>query len=171
MIKRIEYGEYWSDYYQGWRYPFSEAEARRRHEAREIYTALIDQDDGSRLALELCFAFSYCNIFFLDAQGRCVLRHTFEPTDAGRLFLCEISTGEYEGDDRWPMRGISFNYTQDGRVKTLLCTPRSITVLGENEPADVRLHDEPVPAFGAWESLIRRDRTRPAGLPSIVRAP
>jgi hypothetical protein len=81
MITRIEYGEYWSDYYQGWRYPYSEAEARRRHEARELYTALIEQHDGLLLALELCFAFSYCNIYFLDAQGRCDLRYTFEPTD------------------------------------------------------------------------------------------
>jgi hypothetical protein len=162
MIKCIEYGLNWSDYNQKWSYPFPEVEARRRHMARLIYTALIEQHDGSRLALELCFAFSYCNIYFLDALGRCDLCYIFEPTDDGRLFLCEISTGEYEGDSRWSTRGISRNYTQDGRLKTLLSERnRGLTVLGMNEPADVRLHDEPVPAFKEWESLIRRDRTRP----------
>jgi hypothetical protein len=164
MIKHVEYGELWSPNYQEWLNPFSEAEARQHHETRKPYTALIEQDDGSRLALELCFAFSYCNVYFFDARGRCVLRHTFVPTDEGRLFLFEISTGEYDdGDDPWPLRGISRTYTRDGRVKTLLSERGRLTLLGENEPADVRFHDEPVPPFGQWESLIRRDRTRPAG--------
>lgn len=162
MIKHIEYGENWSDYYQKWSSPFSEEEARRHHEAREIYTALIEQDDGSLLALELCFASAYCNIYFLDAQGRGVMRYTFEPADEGQLFLCEITTAEYEGDSRWSTRGISRSYTQDGRVKTLLSVRnQGLTVLGMNEPADVRFHYEPVPAFKEWESLIRRDRSRP----------
>jgi hypothetical protein len=162
MIKRIEYGEYWSDYDQDWRYPFAEEEARRRHEARELYTALIEQDDGSLLALELCFAFSYCNIYFLDSKGRGVMCYTFEPAGEGHLFLCQIATCEYEGDSRWSTRGISRHYKRDGRVKTFLSERnRGLTVLGMNEPADVRYHDEPVPAFKEWESLIRRDRTRP----------
>jgi hypothetical protein len=171
MIKHIEYGERWSPNYQEWLNPCSEAEARRRHEARKLYTALIEQHDGSRLALELCFAFSYCNIYYFDAQGRGVMRYTFVPTDKGRLFLCEIATAEYQGDDPWSTRGISRNYTQDGRVKTLLSERnRGLIVLGENEPADVRFHDEPVPAFGDWESLIRRDRTRPAGETPTIRS-
>jgi hypothetical protein len=61
------------------------------------------------------------------------------------------------------VRGISRTYTRDGRVKTLLSERGRLTLLGENEPADVRFHDEPMPAFKDWESLIRRDRTRPAG--------
>jgi hypothetical protein len=163
MIKHIDYGEYWSDYYQDWRAPFSEAEARQRHEARKIYTALIEQHDGSRLALELCFAFSYCNIYFHDALGRCDLCYTFEPTDDGRLFLSDIANVEYDGDSRTTKHyGISRRFTRDGRVLTLHSDRnRRLTVLGENEPADIRFHYEPVPAFKEWESLIRRDRTRP----------
>jgi hypothetical protein len=161
MIKRIEYGLNWSDYDQKWSYPFPEAEARRRHMARLIYTALIEQHDGSRLALELCFASSYCNIYFHDALGRCDLCYVFEPTDEGRLFLCEIAVCEYEGDSRLDGRGTCRSFTRDGRMKTLWSENRRLTVLGMNEPADVRLHYEPVPAFKEWESLIRRDRPRP----------
>jgi hypothetical protein len=162
MIKHIEYGERWSPNYQDWLNPCSEAEARRRHKARLIYTALIEQHDGSRLALELCFAFSYCNIYFFDAQGRGVLTYVFEPTDEGRLFLCEIANVEYEGDNPQSVRGYSRSYTRDGRMKTLFSERNGgLMVLGMNEPADVRYHDEPVPAFKEWESLIRRDRTRP----------
>jgi hypothetical protein len=47
-------------------------------------------------------------------------------------------------------------------MQTLLSVRnQGMTVLGENEPVDVRLHYEPLPAFKEWESLIRRDRTRP----------
>lgn len=163
MIKHIAYGEKWSDYHQDWRKPFSEQVARRRHAARKMYTALITQHDDSKLALELCFAFSYCNIYFLDALGRCDLCYVFEPTPDGRLFLCETSTGEYPpGDSRWAVRGISRNFKQDGRMKTLLSENKSIILLGENEPVDVSTHFEPLPEFGQWESLIRKDRTRPA---------
>jgi hypothetical protein len=161
VITRIEYGERWSPNYQDWLNPFSEVEARRRHEARELYTALIEQHDGSRLALEVCFVFSYCNIYFFDDQGRCDLRYTFEPTDDGRLFLCEISMCEYDGVSPFDGRGTHRSFTQEGRMQTLWSENRQLTVLGKNEPVDVRLHYEPVPAFKEWESLIRRARTRP----------
>jgi hypothetical protein len=163
MIKRIEYGYRWNDYRGAWATPYSERRARQHHVTRRIYTALIEQHDGSLVALELCFAGAYCNVYFLDDQKRCFMCYTFEPIDEDRLFLCSTGNAEYEGESRVSWRGISRSYDRDGRVKTFTSDPQGKpVVLYEEEPADVRFHYEPVPAFKEWESIIRRDRARPA---------
>jgi len=169
MIKSIRFGGRWSDYDQTFNVIFSEAKARRRHALRKRYTALIHTDDGTQAAIEFCFAAAYCIIYFLDGQGRCDLCHVYDPTDDGRLFLREVATGEYEGQSRWPVGGISYNYTPDGRLKILLSKRKHLTLVAENQPVDVRSHVEPLPPFGAWEPLLRRDRgERPAPTASTL---
>ena len=161
MSKRIEYGERWSDYYQNWRFPYTEAEARRKHEQRELYTALITEDDGATVAVELCFAFAYCNIYLHDALGRSAMTFTFEPASEGRLFLSDAIRTEFQGTNRLGWRGMGHTYTQDGRRKTMVSVNRQISLIAENEPVDVRSHFEPVPPFGQWERLICCARNHP----------
>jgi hypothetical protein len=104
---------------------------------------LIDQPDGSRARLD-----------------------GYDPAGPGEIVsrkFTQLADMQEQTALSYPARGISRSYTRDGRVKTLLSVRnQGLTVLGMNEPADVRLHYEPLPAFKEWESLIRRDRSRPA---------
>lgn len=159
MITSMRFGARWSDYRQKFNDTFSEAKARRRHALRKRYTALIETDDGTLAALELCFIGAYCIVSFLDDQGRCDQTHSYIPVEDGRLFLSAISKREFEGQSRWSKGGYAWSFTPEGRMQILSSDDqRGLVVLAENLPVDVSTHFEPIPAFGAWEPLLHRER-------------
>lgn len=165
MIKHIEYGLEWTDY-PGWAADpddpaesptFDEAEARRRHDARRQYSMLIALDNGARVAVIVCNGRDCYFVEFLDEAERAVRRLCFEEVEPGRLFLSQYDEHAYEGGERRVLHGRAIRFKRDGRVLVMSGGQRKrhredwFTV--ELAPA---FHDEPVPAFGHWESLIRR---------------
>lgn len=166
MINHIQYGLEWSDYFRDWkadpndpdRSPtFDEAEARRRHDGRKQFSMLMDLDDGSRLFVISCEGRDCYFVEFLDAEDRVVLVYCFVLTPGGRLFLSQHDEHRYEGSDRMVRSGRAIRFKQDGRAIVLASTrPRRAPERELHVELDPAFHDEPVPAFGQWESLIRR---------------
>ena len=161
MIRHINYGELWSPYYQDWRDPYTEEEAWRKHEQKEYYTALVTEEDGATVAVELCFAGTYCNLYFHDALGRNAVSYTYELTADGRLFLCGCARTQFQDTNRLGSSGIAYSYTQDGRRKTFVSMNRQLSVPADNEPVDVSTHFVAVPPFRQWEPLLHHARNHP----------
>lgn len=164
MIRHIEYGLEWSDYFQGWkgfvdepdRNPtFDEAEARRRHDAREQFSMLMDLDDGSRVNVTSCERSDTYFVEHLDERNRAFLRCCFESNRKGGLYLSQYDQHFYKGNDRTPDRGHLVRFELDGKT-IVLGGPRPRYERILKLKLDPTFHDAPIPEFGQWETLIRR---------------
>lgn len=167
MIRHIEYGLAWSDYFRGWkgfvdepdRSPtFDEAEARRRHEAREQFAMLLDLDDGSRVHVLSCEIRRAYLVEFLDERDRVVLCYSFEPTPEGRLFLDQQFEHRYQGIARDVDVGRAIVFQREKGLAVILRStrPRRLPERYFKVALDPTFHDAPMPDFGQWEPLLRR---------------
>lgn len=164
MIRRIEYGYEWSDYFRRWTpdrenpdscLNFDEAYARRRHDDRKQFAMLMDLDDGSRVYVISCEGRDTYFVQYLDARDRAFLRCCFESNNKGGLYLSQYDQHAYKGNDRTPNRGLLVRFELDGKTIVLSGPrPRSERILKLR--LDPSFHDAPMPEFGQWEPLIRR---------------
>ena len=131
--------------------PISDAEARGRHERREAYGVYFP---AQRLELELYFTATYCATNFLAGNGKPELSYSFEERDS-RLFLFEA--GYYAYDEHGKVTSYDeYYFTPDGKV-TITKHSGAEHVVGTNT-VDVTGNWEPIPAFGEFRALLRRER-------------
>ena len=69
--------------------PFDENEARRRHDAGELYTAISWVDGRPDAYVEIRFETAYVGCAFLDEQLRTVMTYSFDRLSIDRMFLVE----------------------------------------------------------------------------------
>ncbi|WP_418957087.1 hypothetical protein [Streptomyces tritici] len=162
------YCEEWNELTERPMGPLTVAEAQARHVGGELYTAILYTEDEPHpeLRVEVRWETDYAAVIFMDELARDALDYTFSVID-GSLFLEEVTIYDY-GDAK--ERG---GYASAERVETYTFAPdgvgtRTVDVDDEvteesRDGLDVSLHWEPVPEFGAYDSLIRRDRDRPWG--------
>ena len=74
-------------------------EARRRHEAGELYTAVLGDPERPTAYLDVRLETGYVGVHFLDDAGRPHLTYAFarEPGSDDDLFLQQATYREYEG--------------------------------------------------------------------------
>src|SRR5262245_2214625 len=114
-------------------------EARRRHDAGELYYALLGEPPYAQVAVRL--GKEFVSVEDLDADGEPVEWWRFEPTDSG-LFLAEVRRGGEQVRFREDGLRVRTHTHDDGRV--------------ESELAWCLVESRPPLAFGEYESLADR---------------
>lgn len=157
------YCEQWNNLTETPMNPLTPEQAQARHASGHLYTAAASPDEHSAPALrvELRLETGYSSVIFMDEYGRDSLDYTFTLIN-GSLFL-ETATSYNYGDSQErggyadAERMESYEFTADGIIR------RTVEVDGEESResrngVDVTGNWEPVPNFGAYDALIRRDR-------------
>ena len=143
--------------------PIGEAEARRRHDTGELYTAVSEESDKKRVLVEVRLENDYASVRFLDDLGRNENVLTFRKLD-DRLFLRKVISYDYgESEERGgyarPIVIESFTYKPDETMRHKIDDIRNKDITVEDYRAiNVDVHWEPIPAFGDYASIARWDR-------------
>ncbi|MFI2204698.1 hypothetical protein ACH47Z_28700 [Streptomyces sp. NPDC020192] len=157
------YCEQWNNLTETPMNPMTAEQAHARHASGQLYTAVASADEHSAatLRVEMRLETGYTSVIFMDEHGRDSLDYTFTLIDDS-LFL-ETATSYDYGDSQErggyadAERMETFEFTTDGIIR------RTVEVDGEESKEsrhgiDVASNWEPVPAFGAYDALTRRDR-------------
>ena len=162
----VQYGEQWDEGRDKFNIPFTTEKAKKEHEKKQLYTALVEGGPAGSVVVEMCFSGTYCHVKFLDDRKRIYLRYSFDQVTGDRLFLVEIAERFYDDDSGRVSYGRISTYQEDGSVSVLegkagSGAGRHKTVREFKTTLDPRIHYEPIPEFGHYESITRRDRTQP----------
>lgn len=157
------YCEQWNNLTETPMIPLTPEQARNRHSSGELYTAVASPREGTapELRVEMRLETGYASVVFMDEYGRDTLDYTFTLI-SGALFLETVRSysyghsqerGGYADTDRTE----TYEFTTNGVVQ------RTVEVDGQESTEsrhdiDVSTNWEPVPDFGAYSSLIRRER-------------
>jgi hypothetical protein len=158
VAETLTYVDRWSEEFPTEFEQLDEDEARRRHESGELYTVLLGDPDSPSEYLEIRLEAGYVGVTFLDGDGRNYLAYTFakEPSDE-RLFLQQASFREFDEQGK-VRKGETYHFKRDGIVfRTRKDYETREAWEGKTED-DVSGNWEPVPEFGRYESIARRDR-------------
>lgn len=143
--------------------PLNSRNAQARHAAGELHTAVASTTDHTspQLRVHIRLETGYAEVIFMDEYGRDTLEYTFT-LNSGSLFLETATSYTYGSSEE---RGgyadaeymESYDFTPDGIMR------RTVDSCGSESHecrygVDVSSNWEPVPAFGAYASLIRRER-------------
>ncbi|RSO04684.1 hypothetical protein DMH26_09580 [Streptomyces sp. WAC 05379] len=157
------YCEQWNNLAETPMTPLTPAQAQARHASGDLYTAVASPTEQSAptLRVEMRLETGYASVVFMDEYGRDTLDYTF--TLINGSFFLETATSHSYGNsqDRGgyadAYRTETYEFTTDGVIHR--------TVEEEGDEAkeirngvDVSSNWEPVPTFGAYTSLIRRER-------------
>ena len=157
------YCEQWNNLTEAPMDPLTPEQAQARHVSGELYTAVASLTGRSTptLRVEIRLETGYASVIFMDDYGRDSLDYTFTLIN-GSLFL-ETATS-YDYGDSHERSGYAdaermerYEFTTDGVIQ------RTVEVDGEEsresrQGVDVAGNWEPVPDFGAYDALTRRDR-------------
>lgn len=154
----VTYAERWWQRKRKATGPLTEEEARRRHESGELYVAVLGDPERPDAAVEVRLEAGFVGVRLLDDQGREYLTYLFgrDPAASDDLFLEQATWREFDGDE--VVRGDTYHFKKDGTAvveRVDYATKEAETA--ELRP-DVSSNWEPVPEFGQYESIARRDR-------------
>lgn len=142
----------------------STEQARARHEAGELYSVLIGDLAKPEALIEVRLERDYVGVwFFGESSTLRAVKYTFKCTSADTLFMSKVGTWVYPEDADQDLRGAhtidSIHYQVDGIVRhESRDTVSGQVTTSEYSGVDTGINEEPVPVFGQWDSLARRDR-------------
>jgi hypothetical protein len=133
------------------------AEARRRHDAGELYTALVGEATSPQCFLEIRRGF--VGVDFLDALLRCRTSYSFQAPAAGRLFLSMATHRDFVAATDQVAEGTTYMFQPSGEVQLRRERLHPTHELATSSTrADVSGHWEDFPAFGDYAALMRLER-------------
>ncbi len=167
---RVSYCERWNNRLAEPIEPISEEEARRRYEKGPWFTVVIGDPPIPHCFIEINWENDYMGVNFLDEAGstRCV--YAFTRVDDSRMFLDQATFWQYPKDGKYhPMFEAelieAFFYRQDGTATHEVRDEITGEVtLADHAGVPLDINWEPVPEFGDWASVARRDREKPGAL-------
>jgi hypothetical protein len=136
--------------------PLDEAEAQRRHDAREPYTALIGSQDHPSQVISL--AGPWASVGFMDDAVREYLAYDFNEKQRGKLFLTMALYRKFEGDSDDPVAFGQFAFQQNGHVIMEWRDLRSGEAVQKERDVNVSSNWEDYPNFGYYVPLIKKER-------------
>ena len=145
---------------------YDEAEARRRFEARETLTVLVGDPDRPHQVMTVKLGGEVVAVHWLDPHNRPVLEHVFAHLDGVEdLFLERTALKTYNQTEPSPTDQATHNEVWYYRPAGTFTAVRKSVGLDDQENSSGTIDEvtlaglfEPVPRFGAWESLLRADR-------------
>lgn len=162
MSTTVTYGTLWHRYLGRFGEDLTEDQARARHDAREMYAAMISEDGRPVAALEVVQRPPLVKVFFLDEERRDVATYVFSAhPDGDGLWLEQTFVREIV--DRRTIVAQEWVVTHpDGLLRTEVYTrddPTRTVTESTFDPADFPELREPFPAFGDYASITRWERT------------
>ncbi|MBC6451308.1 hypothetical protein [Actinokineospora xionganensis] len=160
----ITYCERWNSVLRKPITVLSDEQANARHQSGELYTAVIGDLGKPELLIEVRLERDYVGVWFFDEDSTLrVLKYTFKRTSPDTMFMTKVGTWSYAEDARQDLRGAhtieSVHYQSDGTVRQESTdVVAAETTVSEYSGVSVDINAEPVPVFGQWDSLARRDR-------------
>jgi hypothetical protein len=152
----IVYGERWHTKQMAPIFPFSEDEARARHQVGELYTAAMG-DLQAPVLVELHLIDGYVGVRWLHPLGKDQLAYRFRQHDE-RLFLTEVAFNTINEEGKVAVSESTL-FKPDGTMQVSVFDNENRTVKeSEAVTKDVSLLWEDVPEFGHYESISRRER-------------
>ena len=145
---------------------YDEAEARRRFEAGETFCVLFGDPEHPDPVLQVDLGTIF-KVTWLDNLNRVELSYLFTQPDGwppDELFLEQTRIRTYDHQLPLPEGESSYDeawyFSPDG---SYYAARGSRDGVGENatghlEPDQLPTHREPLPSFGDWESITRRER-------------
>lgn len=157
------YCEQWNNLTETPLDPLTPEQAQARHVSSELYTAVASPTGQSTptLRVEMRLETGYASVVFMDEYGRDTLEYTFTLIN-GSFFLETATSNSYgssqeRGGYAEADRTETYEFTTDGVIQRTVEEEG-----GESQESrhgvDVSSNWEPIPAFGAYASLIRRER-------------
>jgi hypothetical protein len=136
----------------------SEDEARARHDAGELYTAVLSDGPESPPRLVERRADGVHIARFIEQRGRDEMIYAFEPMD-GRLFLVEASINTINDAGKALTTDMTV-FRPDGIVEARIRdhVAKSSKSTGDIPDRDVSMCWEDIPAFGDYDSITRIER-------------
>ncbi|MCI0417511.1 hypothetical protein L0222_32495 [bacterium] len=151
-------------YYTRWVYPnavgpLTIKTAKKRHDAGQLYTAVVGPPDRVSCYIQVRFEAGYVGVGFLDDNNREYLTYSFKVIDNNRMFLSTAHFHEFEENQDSPARSTNFYFETDGRVTIEEIDRASKSIKRkQGEFKDLSPNWETVPDFGHYEHLLRTDR-------------
>lgn len=157
------YCEEWNNLTEEPMDPLTPEQAHARHTSGDLYTAVLfaDGNPSPELRVEVLLETAFTAVIFMDKLGRDELRYSFTVMN-GALFLKTVRAYDYgesqeQGGyaDAWRME--SYDFTPDGIAVQVVEVGDEVSSESRRN-IDVTGNWEPIPQFGAYDSLIRRER-------------
>ena len=166
----ITYCERWNDLLHAPINIIGADEAKRRHEAGELYSVVLGDLKVPDAFIEVNWTHNYLGVWFLDEKCRRVLKYGFRRVSETQLFMNDIVRWDYPPEARGRFNDAllieSIHYEQDGTVRQTT-KDKTVREIVEKTIKDVPLdiNWEKVPQFGQWDSVARYDREPPTEEP------
>jgi hypothetical protein len=152
----IEYCERWVFLKKTTAGLLDEETARKRHENRLPYTALIGGKEDPDFVVSIGGEFVL--VSFMDGQTRESLRYDFKEVRPSKLFLSRALHRTYDEDTDEILRVMTFVFHEDGRILMEEHDLKTDSVQEREAVDSVAENGDDYPEFGHYERLCRRDR-------------
>ena len=152
----VTYCEGWNDVLNQPFQPMSEAEARRRHETGELYSALFGDPAAPQAMVEVRLETGYVATHFFDDRLRRFASYIYEERD-GKLFFESFS--ERWWDRKGALRAtVGYRFEPDGH--TYVRNVDRVRNVEETYEQWVTVDDnwEDIPTFGDYSGVLRIER-------------
>jgi hypothetical protein len=154
----VTYAEKWSRRKRAPHGPLDRAEALERHEAGEPYVAILNDGERPFAFVTLHLKAGAVAVGFLDEQLREELDYTFAvPEGSDRLFL-QRSVMRVFGDDEQVAYTETYFFRPEEPTEVHKTDAASQVRHTFKVEADLATNWEPIPEFGRYESIARRER-------------
>lgn len=158
------YCETWNNLTEEPMNPLTAEDAYARHVSGQLYNAVASSpgQPSPELRVGIRLETGYAAVTFMDEYGRDTLSYTFTLLN-GWLFLETANTYGYgDSEERGGYADAdyteSYDFTPNGVMEQTIESDGDESRESRNG-IDVTSNWEPIPEFGAYDSLIRRERT------------
>jgi hypothetical protein len=153
----VSYCERWNNKQKKPIFPMSADEARARHERAELYTAVLG-DHETPTIVEVFLNEGYVGVRWLEPHGKDAMRYAFRRV-GDRLFLTEVAINTVSADGK-VVQAESTLIKPDGTVEVSVFdnVNRTVKTAEPTTGNDVTAMWEPIPQFGDYASITRRER-------------
>ena len=141
--------------------PMSEESARKRHESRKPYVALLGGAQQPHFVVDL--AGEWVSVYFLDTRLRKYLSYQFKEVQPTRLFLKGAVYWDFEGDAEVAHSKRIFNFSENGHIVMSEENRATGEVREFETDSSVAENWDSYPAFGEYAPLCKKERVSPAG--------
>lgn len=152
----LEFGERWGQNGKRLTAACDEKRARKCHEKRKMYAALVSEKSTPKCVIEINN--DYVGVNFLDELKRIYLSYSFRELAPGRVFLEDASYYEFQGSSENVATLSTYLFHQDGRVEITIDKYSKKERLTKETTADVSKNWEQYPEFGKYEAFLREER-------------
>lgn len=158
MSQKVYYCKNWSIGYKEPIDLWMEKKARKKHDAGESYTVLIDSESTPSCFINIMRNSGWVSVSFLDEYLREYLLYNFKVLGVEALFLAMAVYREFNDDTDQVVNGTTYHFKEDGHTIIIEDNISNNTSERSETYSDVTGNYDVFPEFGEYNSLIRKER-------------